>query len=424
MKRFFTITISLLCVFSILTGCSKQPDTTESPTYPDTLESEVSVTSAPTETLSWNEQICRDFDDRITQTQFTGAVYAAYKGEGFYSFGNGKADKTAGIANTADTVFYAASLTKQFTAAAVLRLCEEGKLSPDDAIGKYFPEYPAGANITLHQLLSMQSGIADYVSLYDDSGSEIGIKEQSDIPDLSEDNSAAENRKAVEDYIFGKPLLFEPGDRYSYSNSNYVLLGGIIEKVSGESWFDYIKTNFFEPLALDSAGFSEGYEKDGYTVAKPYHREEGGEYFRYKGAAFACGDIMISPRDMSRWTEALHNGRVLGREMYELMTSAHVNTQFDVPDDAPASEYAEQGYGYGLLAVSALGFKMYYHEGHINSYYTLALSVPSCGLTLVLMSNYARSNIDSAAALMVKDFRTAYSEAAMDCYPYSPTLPE
>ena len=416
MKSFLSILLTLLCALFALTACTPQPAPTDAPTESATEN----PTAAPTEASAWDEVICTDFDAILTDTKFTGAVCASYQGRDFYTFGNGKTDKSADIPNSPDTVFCAASLTKQFTAAAILRLCEEGKLSLSDTLGTYFPDYTAGADITVHHLLSMQSGIEDYTRLYDSGGTEIGTKESSDIPGLSPDNTARENRTAIERFILSRPLLFTPGERYGYSNSNYLLLGGIIEQVSAEDFHDYIRDAFFLPLNLDSAGFADDYDNPN-AVAKANHPEGRVQYMSYPGGAFACGDMLISPRDMCRWTEALHSGEVLSKEMYALMTTVHA--EFEAVDPTLRQDgHIKIGYGYGIQTLSRLGYDLYYHEGHIDSYTSFALGIPDLGFTLVLMSNYARDNIEEVATSMLQAYLTSYTAASQQTYPYSPTL--
>jgi CubicO group peptidase (beta-lactamase class C family) len=421
MKNLISLLLILFMLTALLCACSGNTPPTESPTSAPSTEPSTAARS--TESLNWSKQTCLSFDSIIANTQFTGAVYAAYKGETLYTFGNGKADKTADIPNSPDVAYCAASLTKQFTAAAILRLCEQGKLSLSDPVARYFPDYEAGANITILQLLSMQSGIEDYTRLYDSNGYEIGSKQTSDIPGVSPDNTAAENRTVIEQFIFSRPLLFTPGARYSYSNSNYVLLGGIIEQVASQSYHDYIKENFFLPLHLDSAGFADEYDNPAYIFAKANHPEGKLQYMSYPGGSFACGELVISPRDMARWTEALHSGTILGDKMYRLMTTVQTSFETDLSDTA-GSEHIRIGYGCGLEIISRLGSDLYYHEGHIDSYYSFAVGIPECSFTLVLMSNYARENIETVASEMTLTFLSAYQEESNRCYPYSPTLSE
>ncbi len=210
-------------------------------------------------------------------------------------------------------MYHVASVTKQFTAAAILKLCEEKKMSLDDTLSKYFPDYKSGADITIHELLSMQSGIPDFSRRYDKSGNEIQSDAQISIDGVAEDNSAQKNRDAIKKWLFSQNLLFEQGERYSYSNANYFLLGEIIEQASKMTYFDYLQTSFFEPLGMTTAGFDENYDVSGAAVAKGYN-DIGlvSELYGYPGVSFGSGDMMASPKDMYKWSVALHSGKVLG----------------------------------------------------------------------------------------------------------------
>ena len=343
------------------------------------------------------EEITEDFEELFALRLFEGAAYVVYKGEEVYSGGAGKANKADGIDNGADVVYCVGSVTKQFTAAAVLKLCEEGKLNLDDKLGKYFPEYDAGKDITLSELLSMQSGIPDFLRSYDEDGNEISDNSQPYIEGISSDNNSEQNREALEKHIFSSELLFEPGDRYSYSNSNYLLLGGIVEMVSDVSYHEYVRNNFFEPLGMDTAGFVDSYDVPGAVVAKGYNKGiNSALIFDYPGISFACGDIMASPKDMEKWTSALHGGKVLNDRMYSEMIKVRVGD----PTLEPA-------YGYGLMIYDLGGKRIYFHTGSIPGYITFVGYVPEQDFYIALMNNHSNDNTATVAMKMMELFSLA-----------------
>ena len=383
MKKLLSLFLVILTAFAAV-SCT-------SPAVPGTESTEA---PAPSAVISDEKkaEIADAFEDIFTQRLYEGAAYVVYHGEEIYAGGTGKANKDDDIDNNADVVYQVGSVTKQFTAAAILKLCEEGKMSLDDTLEKYYPDYAAGKEITIHSLLSMQSGIPDYLRSYDEDGNEVSVSSAPYISGVSETNSEQQNQKTLQEYIFSQELLFEQEDRYSYSNSNYYLLGGIVEQVSGIGYHDYIRTNFFEPLGMDTAGFINDYDHPDAVIAKGYHRSSNASaIFAYKGVAFACGDVMTSPKDMEKWTRALHSGKVLSDESYRLMTTTYIT------DEASGISY-----GYGLMIADYGKAKMYYHPGSIPGFISFVGYIPDQDYFIALMSNYANESTPGVAAKMTE----------------------
>ncbi len=387
MKRLITLLLALITALSALTACGE--DKSE--------EATEAATSAPTEQSTvvsddTREKIKEQFEKALDNHTFRGAVYVVYKGEEVYSGGTGKANKKENTDNGADVVYHIASITKQFTAAAILQLCEQGKMSLDDTLGKYYPEYEIGADITIHNLLSMQSGIPDFARNYDEDGYEMTEVYQAVIDGVSEQNSIEENRAALREWILSQDLLFEQGERFSYCNSNYFLLGEIIEMVSGKSYFDYLQTAFFEPLGMETTGFMENYDNPKATVAKGYYGSSNAdEIFNAQGVAFACGDMMASPKDMYQWSIALHGGKVLGEEMYQKMIAPHAE-----------GDENYSSYGYGLMISPDGLLKTYFHSGSIPCFLSCVLYAPDVDLYVAVMSNYADASMMTVTEEFVK----------------------
>ena len=194
-------------------------------------------------------------DDYMTAIDFDGVVLVAEGDQILYSYVAGLADRSNGIANEMDTVFEFGSITKQFTAIAIMQLEEAGKLSTEDKLDKYLPEYSHAGEITIHQLLNMTSGIPDY--LY--SGA-LGISldfqglSLSDLIYLEDTLRKVVTTPVIKSELVNSisllPLNFAPGSQYEYSNTNYYFLGMIIEQLSGMSYDEYIRKNILEPLSL------------------------------------------------------------------------------------------------------------------------------------------------------------------------------
>ena len=164
------------------------------------------------------------------------AVLVAQDGKILFEKGYGLADVEHHVPVVPQTTFHIGSLTKQFTASAILKLQEEGKLSVEDKLSKYIPDFPRGNEVTLRQLLNHTSGI---------------------WPDLDEPDSRLTNAtttEAIIKEIRKYPYNFAPGTKWRYSNSGYLLLGYIVEKVSGQSYGDFLRENFFQPLGMTNTG--------------------------------------------------------------------------------------------------------------------------------------------------------------------------
>ena len=396
MKRTLAIVLSVV-IAALFAACGQTIEPTQAPaSAPTEAAAEAAESKAG---LSENQikAVGERIDDLLFERDCSAAVYMVYGGEEVYSSGRGKADKDTGTENSADVVYQIASVTKQFTAAAVLRLCGEGRLSLDDTLSMYLPDYAAGAQITLLNLLTMQSGIPDFVRDYDENGFEQEVRSYIEVTGISENNTAEENRAALREYIYSLPLLFEQGERYSYCNSNYFLLGEVVEKVSGMSCHEYIRKEFFEPLGMSTAGFIGDFDIPGATLAKGYHHVGGAEILSYKGVAFGCADIMASPKDIYKWTVALHSGKVLSDEMYSIMIT-------------PYAEAADMGdgvcYGCGLFITEKYGIKMYMHPGSIPCFTSVAAYIPQLDLCLCMMSNYAYERMVQAGLDVCKVFLT------------------
>ena len=369
MKRSIAIIISLVMTAALFSACGENNSSNNSEPVSET------ATVADTDLQTEAKNI---FEESFQSHGFKGTGYLVYKGEEIYSGGTGKANKKEHIDNSADAVYHVASITKQFTAAAILKLCEEKKISLDDTLSKYFPDYKAGADITIHNLLSMQSGIPDFTRKYDESGNEIKSDSQIVIDGVEDDNTAQKNHDSIRTWIYSQNLLFEQGERYSYSNSNYFLLGKILEQISGQTYFDYLKTNFFEPLEMMTAGFDENYDVSGATVAKGYH-DTGlvSEIYGYPGVSFGSGDMMASPKDLYKWSVALHGGKLLGAESIQKMTEKYV----DCGDGT--------SYGYGLMILESPVGTVYMHSGATPRFFSYVIYSPQKELFLSIMSNYA-----------------------------------
>ena len=278
----------------------------------------------------------------------------------------GKADIEMDADVEAGTVFGIASVTKQFTAAAIMQLIEEDKISLNDPITKFLPDYPTqGNHVTIHHLLSHTSGIKDY-----------GIRNEK-MPHWYKIPLSYEEMLEL---WAQEPFDFEPGEKYDYSNFNYYLLGQILERVAGKSWLEYAEPELLQPLGLDNIFFSR---QDSIIPgrAKPYlHLKNKMINLPYRDISFlsAGGGLSATITDLLTWTRLLHSGEVVSFESLEKMTSPTV-----------LNNGKKVGYGYGLYVNELRGHKKIYHGGTFG-FGAYVAHYPAEDITIAILSNSSK----------------------------------
>jgi CubicO group peptidase (beta-lactamase class C family) len=283
--------------------------------------------------------------------------------------GYGYAELENEVPASAETVYRIGSITKQFTAAAILRLVEQGRISLEDPVSKHLAGLPEWSQrVTVHQLLNHTSGIRSYTGLGPKWTERMRL-------DLTHDELVALFRD--------EPADFAPGERWLYNNSAYYLAGMIIEKVTGQSYGEYLQQTFFEPLGLDSTIYCDQrpiikHRAAGYSVA------EG----KFTNAAplsmhqpFSAGALCSTVRDLVKWREALTSGRVITPASYARMTTA-----------TPLSGGKEHPYGYGLSLGELQGHRFVAHGGGINGFITYLSYYLEQDLTIAVLTNSGNSN--------------------------------
>jgi CubicO group peptidase (beta-lactamase class C family) len=271
--------------------------------------------------------------------------------------GYGMADLEWGIPNTPDVKFRLGSLTKQFTAALVLLLQEDGKLKIDDPVSKYLPDAPkTWEKITLANLLGHTSGIPSFTGF-----KEFGAWSMS--PHTTEEELAL---------FRDKPLDFEPGSKFAYSNSNYEVLGAVIEKVSGRKYADLLRERIFDPLGMKDSGLdtdelilpkrAQGYMpgKSGLVLARS----------ESMAVPWAAGGIYSTTGDLLKWEHGLFGGKVLSADSLKRMTTP-----------------GKGDYGLGVGMVDKGGLKEVAHGGGIEGFSTQLMYVPERRIAVVVLSN-------------------------------------
>jgi CubicO group peptidase (beta-lactamase class C family) len=282
-------------------------------------------------------------------------------------------DEGVGIANLewktpadADTVMRIGSLTKQFTAAAIMKLHEQGKIGLDDSIARYLPDFDTeGRTVTIRQLLTHTSGIPNYTA-QPDFMAKYGPR------DLSDEELLAT--------IKGVPFDFEPGRKWRYSNTNFYLLGMIVAKVSGMSYADYMQQTFFGPLGLTHTRYgatapiipkrAQGYS---YDFASKKHLNAAALSMNVPGGA---GALISTAGDLVRWQIALTGGRAVSPASYREMI-----------DSAVPTGQGDGKYGFGLGIAELNGHQVVSHNGGINGFNSALTYVPDRGLRVAVISN-------------------------------------
>lgn len=271
-----------------------------------------------------------------------------------------------------ETMFRIGSVTKQFTAAAILKLAERGKLSIDDPLTRFLPDYPMqGHEITLRHLLTHTSGLPNYTDLGP-------VWERH----MAERLSDAEMLALWKD----KPLEFAPGERWKYSNSGYYLLGIVIEKVSGKGYAEFLRETFFEPLQLTRTRYDSNEElllnrAQGYTFQGERFGNDGLLDLGQPGAA---GGLISSASDLVRWQIALVEGRAISKASYEEMTLPFL-----------LANGKETNYGMGLQLDRQAGQRCVWHGGGINGFNSVLLYFPDAKLSIAAISNSEGARADA-----------------------------
>jgi len=295
------------------------------------------------------------------------AVLVAQDGKIIFEKGYGLADREHDVPVIPQTIFRIASITKQFTASAILKLQEEGKLSVDDKLSKYIPDFPRGAEVTLRQLLTHTSGIHDY----------------NPEPDHLSDVAKPTTTEVQIELIKRQQLLydFDPGTKWRYDNSGYELLGYIVEKVSGQSFGDFLRENFFQPLGMTNSGVYREHldlphEARGYSLGT-----NGFEPPFYIDPSWSGGDgaLYSTVEDLYRWNEGIFNGQVLGAASFQAAFTP-------IPTNANQLN-SGNGYGFGWFVRSYRGLREISHSGEVPGFTSMMVRLPGEKFTVVVLAN-------------------------------------
>jgi len=307
---------------------------------------------------------------KITDGEKPGAaVLVAQNGKILYQHGFGYANIEKDIPVTPETKFRIGSITKQFTAAAILKLVEKGKMKLDDKLSKYIPDFPRGDEVTIYHLLTHTSGFNCYTE-------DAGFVERVTQPITTE-----ELINEFKTYDFD----FEPGTQWSYCNSGYFILGYLVEQVSGMSYPAFLKKTFFQPLGMKNTGVhvrGKTYKNEafGYDAEDPANIKPSLDWnMAWAGGA---GNLYSTVGDLFLWNEAVFNDKVLKPET---LKAAH--TPASLNNGEIAQSFTNGGYGFGWAITEFRGEKEITHSGGLHGWLTNLSRIPKENLTVAVLTN-------------------------------------
>ena len=276
----------------------------------------------------------------------------------------GEADRESGRLNTPEAAFQIASVSKQFTAAAILLLQERSMLSVHDSLRAWTPDCPADwEEITLHHLLTHTSGVGHW----------------RDFPDL--DLKAPISREALLRTFYQRPLLFAPGESWAYSSPGYALLAYVVERATGEPYAVFLRGAIFDPLQMVSTGAGNQAPQPE-RQARGYAGAEPERSFELDTVGIGAGDVWSTTRDLAWWNAALATpGALLGEESLRLLFTPHAA----MPDGWVP--FPSVYYGYSWIIGAMQGRPIRFHPGDNAGFNALNVYAPGCGASVILLSN-------------------------------------
>ena len=311
----------------------------------------------------------------LNNNHFMGSVLVSCGREILSSKGYGMANLEHNVPNTSLTKFRLASVSKQFTATAILKLQEQNLLDINSSLATYLPEYPYGEQITLYQLLNHTSGIPNYTN----------------FEDYESKKRTATKLDELIAWFKDRPLDFTPGDRFSYSNSGYAVLTKIIETVSDLSYADYLQQQIFAPLEMNDSGCDRSKtvlsnRASGYLfTGESYLNAD----FIDMSIVLGAGALYSTVEDLNKWSRSLNTNIILSQSFKEAMFAPTVK----VPTDDEREVY----YGYGLRIDTKHNRDRIVHNGAIDGFLTHVARYTQEGVTIIVLSN-----LQTAAILKIE----------------------
>jgi CubicO group peptidase (beta-lactamase class C family) len=309
------------------------------------------------------------FDQLTTQGSYSGTVLVAEEGKVLLKKGYGMANYEEGIPNKPGTMFAICSMSKAFTAMSILMLEERGLLNVNDTVDKFIPEYPQGHRITIHQLLTHTSGIFLYIN---DPVSGLLTTKSSDM-------ALFHTPFEVMEYFMDKPLGFEPGSQFQYCNSGYIVLGVIIERVSGLTYEEFVKMNILKPLKMNNTKYDpHGDDFPAKTAVGYYYFNTVPPVYDLEWSPsilFAAGGIYSTVEDLYKWDQALYTEKLVSKATLDRMFTPYISTY---------------GYGWFMWTMEHNGHTHDYmqHSGAFPGFHSYFVRMVDEKITIILLENF------------------------------------
>jgi len=303
------------------------------------------------------------FEKPCDSKQFMGAVAIAVNGKIVFSDACGWADAEWSVKNSFDTRFRTGSIAKQFTAAAILLLHEQGKFELNDPIGKFLPDLPESwRSATFHQLLTHTSGIPTYTQ----------------GPAFERMKRMGATPKEMVDSVRDKPLDFAHDAQFKYSNTGYIVLGMLIEKISGMRYQRFVDDNVFHRVGMKDSGFDEQHKiiprrARGYTLVNG--TLENADFIDTTNA-WSAGGFYSTVNDLIVWSEALAHQKLLNCDSTQRMVTVY-----------PETLIQGMHYGYAVSLAERFGHNLQYHGGGITGFQSVLQRYPDAGLVIAILAN-------------------------------------
>jgi CubicO group peptidase (beta-lactamase class C family) len=317
-------------------------------------------------TISYAQKLEKQFDEMLSEQYLPmepgATALVAIDGKIIYHKAFGMANLELDVKMEPDMVLEIGSITKQFTSVAILMLMEQGKLNLDDDITKFIEDYPThGHHISIHHLLTHTSGIKSYTSM--ESWPSVWRKDF--------------EPKELIDFFKNEPMDFSPGEEWRYNNSAYFILGYIIEKASGQTYEQFIETNIFKPLGMQSSLYGSNSE---IIKKRAYGYQKNEEYVNAEylslSQPYAAGSLMSTVKDLFIWNRAIRSNKLVKKESIELaFTNYKLNNGEKI------------NYGYGWFMNEIDGSLTIEHAGGIFGYVTNSIYIPNEDVFVAVFSN-------------------------------------
>lgn len=362
MKKILSLILLLLLIFA---GCSEPQE-----------NKETTATTAPTTstTVPVNPQMTKELELTLNNANFKGVACIYSNGNRIYEGCKGYADLDNKVKNSPNATYRIGSLSKQFTAVCIGILYEKGEISLDQKLSDFYPDCKYGNDVTIKSLLDMTAGIPDYSCSREDnvqySNDDLGFEIST--------SSKEDNIKNIEEFILNKtPKKVEKGS-YEYSNSNYFLLGRIVEKVSNTDYETFVKENILEPLNMKNTSFeqidltSTGYYKgeNEFEVLQEFNQV----WTLYPGAFFGNADMISSADDLFKWYSALKNNEIITQSTFDTLT-----------------KNSGSGFGMGMITDNSIA---YFINGHIGAYTSFLGFSKTDDFAVITLSNHFSDDVN------------------------------